>query len=131
MRKNFAIAATGFGLALLCASQSFAGTTGNGWSQSRATAGLPSGGAQTQYVFCYGANPNTAYFSPVFTAASTKSIPDLGVAYGHYLTQTGYRTNGGQCIHAAASADASAEKMRRESELRAGRKIMEISWSGN
>lgn len=129
MSKAIAAAAAGFGLAFLCVSQSWAGTTGNGWGQSRAAAGSP-GGAQLQYVFCYGANPYTAYFSPVFTTASRRSVPDLGVAYGQYLTQTGYRTNGGQCVHADALSLASAEKVRRESELRP-RKIIETSWSGS
>lgn len=130
MSKIFAIAALGCGLAMLCASQSWAGSTGNGWSQRPTAAGVPAEGAQTQYVFCYGANPKTAYFSSVFSVASTRDMPGLGTAYDHYLTQMGYRTNGGQCIHADATTLASAEKMRRESELRP-RKIIETSWSGS
>jgi len=131
MNRHLAIAAAGFGLALLCTSQSWAGSTSNGWSQRPTAAGVPAEGARTQYVFCFGGNPYTIYFSPVFTTASSSDIPNLSVAYGRYLTQTGYKANGGQCIHSDTSADASAEKLRRENGFRPGRKIIETSWSGS
>ncbi len=129
MSKNLAIAVCG--LALLCVSQSWAGSMGNGAAQRRAAFGLPPQGATTNYVFCYGGNPHTVYFSPVFAAASTRGIPSLSAAYGRYLTQMGYMADGGQCIHASASADASAAKRRQESEFRSGRNIIETTWSGN
>jgi hypothetical protein len=132
MSRNFAVAAFGLGLALLCISQSVAGGMGRGVAQRQAAAGSsPEGAAANYYMFCYGGNPHTAYFSPVFSVASTRGVPGLSAAYGHYLTQMGYVADGGQCIHANVRADASAAKMRQENELRLGRTIIETNWAGN
>lgn len=131
MSKQFATAALGFGLALLCVSPGLAGSMGNGAAQRRAAFGPhPEGPVATQYVYCYGGNPHSVYFSAVFAAPSTRGPVDLSSSYGHYLTQRGYKSDGAQCIHATARADASAAKTHSEDEFRSGRTIVETSWQG-
>src|SRR5579863_2215093 len=109
-------------------SAAWAGTTGNGWAQR--TGQQPA--ATTHYVFCYGANPHAAYFSPVFT--TTTDSTSLISPFAQYLTQNGDANDGGQCITAAANADAVAEKKRRERTLRSKghghRDIVEVAWTG-
>lgn len=131
MSKHFATVALGFGLALLCVSPGLAGSMGNGVAQRAAAYGYhPEGPTTTQYVYCYGGNPHSVYFSAVFSAPSTRGPVDVSSSYGHYLTQRGYKADGAQCIHATTNADASAAKMRSENEFRTGRAIVETSWQG-
>jgi len=131
MSKRYATVALGFGLALLCVSPGLAGSMGNGAAQRAAAYGHHyDATATTQYVYCFGGNPHSVYFSAVFAAPSTRGPVDLSSSYGHYLTQRGYRADGAQCIHATNRADASAAMMRSENEFRSGRAIVETSWQG-
>lgn len=131
MSKHFATAALGFGLALLCVSPSLAGSMGNGAAQRRAAFGPhPDANATTQYVYCYGGNPHSVYFSAVFSAPSTRGPVDVSSSYGNYLIQRGYKVGGKQCVRATTRADASAAKTHSENEFRSGRTIVETSWQG-
>lgn len=131
MSNKLAVLAIGVGVSLLCVSQSLAGSMGNGAAQRRAAFGPhPEGATTTQYVYCYGGNPHSIYFSAVFAAPSTRGPVDLSSSYGHYLTQRDYKADGAQCVHATDRADASAAKMRSENEFRSGRTIVETSWQG-
>ena len=101
-----------------------------------ARAGMTGNGSQpksTNYVFCFGANPYTEYYSRVFPmASSTKyDVVNKGGAFTDYLTGIGDRTNGAQCYPAPTMAGAAAEKQQRESA--AGyhhRKVVETDWAG-
>ncbi|MGH8214024.1 MAG: hypothetical protein ACREPP_12430 [Rhodanobacteraceae bacterium] len=111
------------GLTAATVTTAWAGMTGNG-SQSNSTS----------FAFCYGGNPYTQYFSRVFPLASsaTNDVANKGVDYTHYLTGTGYRTNGGQCITAPSMAAAVAEKQKREeAEEYHHRKVVETEWAGS
>lgn len=131
MSNKLAVVAVGVGLSLLCVSQSLAGSMGNGAAQRRAAFAAHNGDGTTQYVFCYGGNPHSVYFSPVFSASSARGPVSLSSAYGHYLTQMGYKADGGQCNHATTSADASAAKVQQEDAFRSSRTVIETSWTGN
>jgi hypothetical protein len=101
----------------------WAGATGNG-SQSNSTS----------FAFCYGGNPNTEYYSRAFPLASsaTNDVANEGVAFTHYLTGIGDRTNGAQCITAPTMAGAAAEKQKREGAAEYHhRKVVEIEWTGS
>jgi hypothetical protein len=110
------------GLASICASQSWAGSTGNGWAQP----------AETQYAFCYGGNVKVVYISGIITVASTASMPNLGVAYGDYVKTT-YGLPGldrQRCVTAGSIADATAEKQRYK-QMFGTTKLVEIEWAGD
>lgn len=104
----------------------WAGTTGNGWSQSNSTS----------FVFCYGGNAYTEYYSRVFPLATSASNhvaqANEGVAFTHYLTGIGDRTNGAQCITAPTMAGAAAEKQNRQGAAQYHqRKVVETDWAGS
>ena len=120
------------GLAALCTSQVWAGTSGNGWEQRRAAAGLPPEGATTQYAFCYGGNVKVVYFNRIITLAPTTSAPNLAAAYGDYVKTT-YGLPGVdrlRCVTANSNADALAEKERYRGMFGKA-KIVEIEWAGD
>ena len=105
----------------------WAGTTGNGWSQSNSTS----------FAFCYGGNPYTEYYSRVFplTTSTSNHVAQAneGVAFTQYLTGIGDRTNGAQCIAAPTMAGAAAEKQNRQSAAAEyhHRKVVETEWAGS
>ena len=114
------------GLGLVCASQGWSGTTGNG-SATQAT---------THYTYCFGGHPDIAYFSAVITSAPAADNHDLNgrfqTAYGNYLTHTlGVVNNGGQCFTSDAMVSAVNGKKQHEAEL-LWRKwtIVETKWAG-
>lgn len=129
MSNKLAVVAIGVGVSLLCVSQSFAGSMGNGAAQRRAAFAAHAGDGTTQYVFCYGGNSHSVYFSSVFAEASTRGPVSLSSAYSHYLTQMGYKASG-QCNHATTSAAASAAKVQQEDAVRSSRTVVETNWSG-
>lgn len=116
------------GLALLCASQSWAGTAGNGWAQRNGIKPVP----KTHYTYCMGGLPKTAYFSSVIVSAPTLNKPDLDAPFGTYLTKTlAVRNNGGMCYASDTMAGAVDGKKQREKELVWEKwKIVETKWKG-
>jgi hypothetical protein len=110
-------------LTAAAATSAWAGATGNG-----------SPSTTTSFAFCYGGNPNTEYYSRVFPLASsaTNDVANGGVAFTHYLTGIGDRTNGAQCITASTMAGAAAEKQNREGAAQYHhRKVVETDWAGS
>jgi hypothetical protein len=81
------------------------------------------------YVFCFGGNPGSVYFSDVIALAPSAQQPNLGIAFGRYLTAAGFRNDGGQCIDAWNRADAEAEMERREGTF-GTRKVVHTRWTG-
>ncbi len=116
-------------MAVLCTSPGWAGSMGNGAAQRRAAAGLAPLPEKPRYVFCFGGNPNSVYFSAVIAQAPSPRPPNLGIAYGKYLTRAGFRNDGGQCVNAEVRADAVAEKERREASF-GTRKVIQTGWTG-
>ena len=112
------IAGVGGLVLLLCASQSWAGMTGNG-----------SGPAMGQFTFCYGGNPNVVYFTQVMPLAPTMSAPNLGVSFADYVQAT-YRLpsiDRQRCVTGSSSGDVAAERQRYKGMFGTA-KIVEINW---
>ncbi len=115
------------GLALLCASQGWAGSTGNGWQQ-RTGAQAPA--ASAHYTYCFGGLPKTAYFSAVFSSAPLEN-GELKTSFGDYLGTLGARNNGAMCFASDTMKGAEAGKKQREAELVWEKwKIVETGWTG-
>ena len=146
MRKTLRINAAKFnghfiagvgGLALLlCASQSWAGSSGPGWA-SRLTGAQPLA-AKTYYTYCYAPDTltATAYFSAVITSAPTANAGDLKsksqVSFDTYLKTVGARNSGALCIPNVVSANTMLGKKQREADLVSEKwKIVETNWTGN
>jgi hypothetical protein len=113
------------GILILGVAPGWAGSMGRGASQR--------GGSSPEtasYVFCFGGNPRSDYFSDVIALAPSAQRPNLGIAFGRYLTAAGYRNDGGQCVHAQNRADAEAEMDRREDTF-GTRKIVHTGWTGD
>ena len=125
-----------FGLAVLCASQSWAGSSGPGWASRLNGAQAPA--AMTYYTYCYGgdAPTHTAYFSAVITSAPVTDIGDLKgksqVSFDTYLKTLGDRNSGSSCISTTVSANGALGKKQREADLVSEKwKIVETNWTGN
>jgi len=119
-----------FGMALLCASQASAGSSGNGSGEGSS----PGTVARPHYSYCFGGRPKTVYFSSVIVSAPTIGRPGLNGPYGKYLTQKfGAASNdGGQCITSDTMADAANGKKQREASfVTTTWKIIETQWSGD
>ena len=110
-----------FGLVLACASQTLAGSTGNGWAQT----------SKSQYAFCYAGNPKVVYFSRVITLAPKVSAPNLGVAYATYVkTKYGLPSIDRQrCVTAGSSVAAEDEKHRYKGMFGTTR-LIDTQWAG-
>jgi hypothetical protein len=127
MTNKFSIAI--FGLAVVCASPSWAGTTGNGAAQRNGVQPV----AKTHYTYCFGGLRKIVYFSPVIASPPTVNKPDPGGPFGAYLTKTyGVGSNdGGQCVSSEAMADIISAKKQREAEFDYKKwKIVETTWAG-
>lgn len=119
MLKKLSLAA--FALTLVCASPTWAGTTGNGTVQKTKPFG-----------FCFAGNPNVTYFSKILTLAPTTNVPKLSTAYADYIKTTyGLPTiDRQQCITADSSA--SAATLKKQYKAMAGtRKVVDTEWAGN
>ena len=119
MSKQLAIAV--FGLLALCASQGWAGTSGNGSPRP----------ATGQFTFCYGGNVKVVYFTQVMPLAPTMSAPNLGVSFGDYVKATyGLPTiDRERCVTGNTGADVAAERERYKGMF-GKTKIVEINWAG-
>jgi hypothetical protein len=122
MNKKISIATVG--LLILSVSPGCAGSMGRGASQRGGTSP-----EIASYVFCFGGNPGSVYFSDVIALAPSAQQPNLGIAFGRYLTAAGFHNDGGQCVHAQNRADAEAEMERREDTF-VTRKIVHTGWTG-
>ena len=125
-----------FGLAVLCASQSWAGSGGPGWASRLTGAQAPA--ANTYYTYCYAgdAPTHTAYFSAVITSAPAADGGALKsksqVSFDTYLKTVGARNSGALCIPNVVSANTMLGKKQREAELVSEKwKIVETNWTGN
>jgi len=123
MGKKFSIAV--IGLMLLCTSQVWAGTSGNGAPQV----------AQTRFAFCYAGNVKIVYFSDIVTfsttIASSFAAAKLAHAYGDYVTKT-YGLPGFdrlRCVTADSNADVVAAK-KTYGGMFGKAEIIEIEWAG-
>jgi|SRR5579864_472261 len=126
MGNTFSVAI--IGLSLLCASQSWAGSMGNGADQRNGTVPV----AKTHYSFCFGGLRKTVYFSNVIESISVNR-PNLSSLFDAYLTKTfGVGSNdGGQCISSEVMADTANAKKQREAEFVTKTwKIVETKWAG-
>ena len=127
MGNRFSLAL--IGLVLVCTSQAWAGSSGNGWGQRNGIAPV----AVAHYSYCFGGRPSKVYFSGVITSAPTVYKPQLGGPFGKYLTQTyGFASNdGGQCVTSEVMADVVRAKQQREAEFVARTwTIVETDWVG-
>lgn len=127
MGKTLSFAIVGLGL--LCASQSLAGTTGNGAAQRNGIKPVP----KAHYSYCFGGRPKTVYLSAVITSAPALNKPGLDVPFGNYLTKTfgTASNNGGQCITSEVKADIESAKKQREAGFVWKKwKIVETKWTG-
>ena len=134
MGKKLSIAVCG--LALLCASQVWAGGSGPGWASRQTGAQAP--GANTYYTYCYAgdAPTHTAYFSAVITSAPVADVRDIKgksqVSFDTYLKTVGARNSGALCIPNVVSANTMLGKKQREADLVSEKwKIVETNWTGN
>ena len=133
MGKKLAVVT--FGLAVLCTSQSWAGSSGPGWASRLNGAQAP--GANTYYTYCYAgdAPTHTAYFSAVFSSAPVADGRDIKsksqVSFDTYLKTVGARNSGAMCIPTTVSANGMIGKKQREADLVSERwKIVETNWTG-
>jgi hypothetical protein len=122
MDKKILIAVVG--LLMLSVSPGWAGSMGRGASQRGAASP-----ESASYVFCFGGNPTSVYFSDVIALPPSAQQPNLAIAFGRYLTESGFRNDGGQCVHSQDRADAVAEMGRREATF-GTRKIVHTGWIG-
>ncbi len=116
-------------LALLGASPSLAGSSGNGAAQRNGIKPVP----KTHYTYCMGGLRKIVYFTPVITSAPSLNKPGLDIPFGKYLTAT-YgigSNNGGQCFSSEVKADIEGAKKQREAEFVWKKwKIVETKWTG-
>jgi hypothetical protein len=130
MRKSpFAI----FGLALLFASQSSAGTLGNGAAQRNGVAPAPPV-ARAHYGYCYGQWPrtSTAYFSAVITSAPSPKNPSFEAPFRSYLHNT-FGIGASTVCRDLPSMDAAVGAKKQDEDMfRSGyhSQIVETNWAG-
>ena len=110
-------------LVLVCTAQSWAGTSGNGWTQTQTS--------KPRYVFCYAGNPNVVYFSRVIALAPKVTNTDLKSAYASYVQATyGIPSiDRERCVIVDSSAGAEKEKNRYKELLGRARPI-DTQWAG-
>ena len=122
-----------FGSALLCASQSLAGSMGNGAAQRNGTAPAPPV-AKAHYSVCWGQWPrtSTAYFSAVITSAPSLQNPSFEAPFRTYLHNTFSIGAAPQCFVALSMDDAVAAKKKQEASFvgQQKSKIVETNWAG-
>jgi hypothetical protein len=136
MVNKLAIAA--FGLAVLCTSQVWAGSSGPGWASRLNGAQAPVTAAKPYYTYCYAgdAPTHTAYFSAVITSAPVADAREIKsksqVSFDTYLKTVGARNSGAMCIPNVVSASTMLGKKQREADLVSEKwKIVETNWTGN
>ena len=127
---------TVFALVLLCASQSWAGSSGPGWASRLNGAQAPVTAAKAQYTYCVGGLAGTYYFSSVITSAPTADIRHLNdkseVLFDTYLKTRGALNNGSGCYTSEKMATTmSAKKQREDQFVYMKYKIVETNWTGN
>ena len=134
MGKKLAVVT--FGLAVLCASQVWAGGSGPGWASRQTGAQAPA--ANAYYTYCYAgdAPTHTAYFSAVIPSAPVAEVRDIKsksqVSFDTYLKSVGARNSGALCIPNVVSANSVLGKKQREADLVSEKwKIVETNWTGN
>ena len=119
MSKKLAIEA--FGLLVLCASQGWAGTSGNGSPRP----------ATGQFTFCCGGNVKVVYFTQIMTLAPTMNAPNLGISFGNYVKATSGlpSIDRERCVAGNSGADLAAERERYKGMF-GKTKVVEINWAG-
>ncbi len=117
-----------FGLALLCASVTSAGTMGNGHGTNTPV-------AKAHYTFCWGQWPrtSTAYFSAVITSVPSPKNPSFEAPFRSYLHKTFGIGAATQCFISLSMDGAVTGKKQQESSfvLQQKLKIVETTWAGD
>ena len=138
MGKKLAVVT--FGLAVLCASQSWAGSSGPGWAsrQTGAQNQAPIPAAKARYTYCVGGGMGTSYFSSVITSALGPPLvkPNQDSSLEHefdaYLKTMHVLNQGSTCITSLVMADIVRGRKQREDESAYMKyKIVETNWTGN